>query len=83
MPNAYYLPDRVNAKIHRPACPNCLTHMMLARIMPARPGFDFRWFECAKCNHVLEVLVANETFGSPFTPATWICWMSAPGRQPR
>jgi hypothetical protein len=69
MPKTYYLPDRVNAQIQRPPCPNCLTHMMLARIMPARPGFDLRWFECPKCNHVHEVLVANEAFGSPFTPS--------------
>jgi hypothetical protein len=33
--------------------------MMLARIMPARIGFDIRTFECPKCDHVYEVLVAT------------------------
>jgi len=42
--------------------------MMLARIMPARLGFDFRTFECPKCNYVHEVMVATDAFGSPFPP---------------
>ena len=37
--------------------------MMLARIMPARVGFDFRTFECPQCDHVHEVMVATEAFG--------------------
>jgi hypothetical protein len=37
--------------------------MMLARIMPARPGFDLRTFECPKCDDVHEVMVANQAFG--------------------
>jgi len=69
MPEAHSLPDRVNIQIQRPVCPKCSAHMMLARMMPARLGFDFRTFECPKCNQVHEVMVANEAFGSPF-PST-------------
>jgi hypothetical protein len=68
MQKPYFLPDAVNALIHRPVCPNCRAHTMLARIMPARVGFDFRTFECPQCEHVHEVLVANEAFGRSFTP---------------
>jgi hypothetical protein len=42
--------------------------LMLARIMPARVGFDFRTFECPQCAHVHEVMVATEAFGRSFTP---------------
>ena len=42
--------------------------MMLARIMPARLGFDLRTFECPKCNYIHEAMVATDTFGSPFSP---------------
>jgi hypothetical protein len=37
--------------------------MMLARIMPARMGFDLRTFECPKCDHVHEMMVENDAFG--------------------
>jgi transposase-like protein len=68
MPETHSLPDRVNIQIQRPVCPKCSAHMMLARIMPARLGFDFRTFECPKCNYVHEVMVATDAFGSPFPP---------------
>jgi hypothetical protein len=58
MQNSYFLPDNVNAHIHRPACPKWHAFMMLARITPARVGFDFRWFECPRCAHAHEVMVA-------------------------
>jgi transposase-like protein len=69
MPEAHSLPDRVNIQIQRPVCPKCSAHMMLARIMPARLGFDLRTFECPKCNYVHEAMVATDAFGSPFSPA--------------
>ena len=67
MPESHSLPDYINIQIHRPACPNCRAHMMLARIMPARIGFDLRTFECPKCDHVHEVMVetgASDSHGS-------------------
>jgi transposase-like protein len=57
------LPYHVNLHIQRPACPKCRAHTMLARIMPARMGFDLRTFECPKCDHVHEVMVENDAFG--------------------
>jgi hypothetical protein len=71
MQKSYFLPDHINAQIHRPACPKCRAHMMLARIMPARLGFDLRTFECPKCDHVHEVMVENNAFGKSFTPRRW------------
>jgi hypothetical protein len=68
MQKSYFLPDNVNLHIHRPACPKCRAHMMLARIMPARMGFDIRTFECPRCEHVHEVMVETNAFGRSFTP---------------
>ena len=68
MQKPYFLPDNVNLHIHRPAFPKCRAHMMLARILPARVGFDIRTFECPKCDHVHEVMVETSAFGQPFTP---------------
>lgn len=66
MQNSYFLPDNVSAHIHRPACPKCRAFMILARIVPARVGFDFHTIECPQCDHVHEVLVATEAFGRTF-----------------
>jgi hypothetical protein len=68
MQKSYFLPDIVNLHIHRPTCAKCGAHMMLARIMPARMGFDIRTFECPKCDHLHEVMVETNAFGQPFTP---------------
>jgi transposase-like protein len=63
MPEALSLPYQVNIRIQRPACPECHAHMMLARITPARMGFDLQTFECPKCDLVREVMIATEAFG--------------------
>ena len=68
MRKSYFLPEHVNVQLQRPACPKCNTHMMLARIMPARVGFDLRTFECPKCDHSHVVMVATEAFGMSFSP---------------
>jgi hypothetical protein len=34
--------------------------MMLARITPGSPGYDFRSFECAKCDHVETRMVCKD-----------------------
>jgi transposase-like protein len=63
MPASHSLPDHINIQIQRPVCPNCSAHMMLARIMPARMGFDLRSFECLKCDQVRELMVETDAFG--------------------
>ena len=68
MQKSYFLPDIVNLHIHRPTCSKCRAHMALARIMPARMGFDIRTFECSKCDHLHEVMVETNAFGQSFTP---------------
>ena len=62
MPESRSLPYPVNVHIQRPACPKCQTYMMLARIMPARLGFDLRTFECPRCDHHHEVIVKTDAF---------------------
>jgi hypothetical protein len=60
--------------------------MMLARILPARVGFDIRTFECPKCDHVHEVMVETSAFGQPFTPTAQsndCAECRTPTRQPR
>jgi hypothetical protein len=37
---------------------------MLARIEPGPQGYDYRTFECAKCNHVHMVMVATDPMKS-------------------
>jgi hypothetical protein len=34
--------------------------MVLARIEPAKPGYDLRTFECTKCNNVDQYIVEYE-----------------------
>lgn len=68
MPQAHTLPERVNVEIRRPVCQKCGAYMMLARVTPARIGFEFRTFNCAKCDHVHDVMVATAAFGSSFAP---------------
>jgi hypothetical protein len=38
--------------------------MNLARVMPDRPGFDVRTFECGKCDHTHTVTVATDPMKS-------------------
>jgi hypothetical protein len=44
--------------ISQPACPNCATSMLIARIDPHGPGTDRRTFECANCDHS-EIEIVN------------------------
>ena len=38
-------------------CTKCGAPVMLARIEPAKPGFDLRTFECSSCNNVDQYIV--------------------------
>jgi hypothetical protein len=41
----------------RPACPNCKTTTMLARITRSPAGFDIRTFSCPRCDDVHQQVV--------------------------
>ena len=40
-----------------PICPRCGTRMLLARILPDRPGYDQRTYECPRCEYDLTEIV--------------------------
>ena len=50
--------------IERPRCPNCHTRMLLAYIKSSSSDQDMRLFECATCDHVQKVFVANDPMKS-------------------
>ena len=41
-------------------CTKCGAKMKLARVEPAKPGYDLRAFECTKCNNVDQYIVETE-----------------------
>jgi hypothetical protein len=50
--------------IERPGCPTCHTRMLAASTAPGTSGYDYRTFECAKCDHVHMSLVASDPMKS-------------------
>jgi hypothetical protein len=50
--------------IERPRCPTCHNRMNLAQVMPGRPGFDVRTFECGRCEHAHILTVATDPMKS-------------------
>lgn len=50
--------------IERPRCPKCQKRMDLAQIMPGPKGYDLRYFECGKCDHVITLTVATDPMKS-------------------
>jgi predicted RNA-binding Zn-ribbon protein involved in translation (DUF1610 family) len=40
-------------------CPNCGREMMITRIMPDRPGFEQRTYECTMCGDETVLMVAS------------------------
>jgi hypothetical protein len=46
-------------------CTKCRAPMALARIEPAKPGFDLRTFECSACNNADQYIIEYGT-GSPW-----------------
>ena len=47
------------AVLERPSCPKCKASMRLASITPVG-GVDLHSFECAVCNHAIEIVAAHE-----------------------
>lgn len=48
----------------RPACPKCKTLMLLARVMPGPTGYEYRTFECARCDHSDVILFCTDSMKS-------------------
>jgi hypothetical protein len=48
----------------RPRCSHCQAKMALDRVSPGPVGFEHRFFECPKCDHVESVVVASDPFKS-------------------
>jgi hypothetical protein len=51
-------------QFERPRCPTCHARMLLAYIKTSSSGLDMRTFECATCDHVHKVFVANDPMRS-------------------
>jgi hypothetical protein len=45
-------------------CARCEAQMVLARITPARLGFNSQAFECVQCGHLEKVLIAADPIQS-------------------
>jgi hypothetical protein len=63
MPLAY-LTEPSLIPIKRPRCRKCQTRMNLARIMPGPKGYDYRTFECTKCDHTDTIAVCTDPMKS-------------------
>jgi hypothetical protein len=50
--------------IERPRCARCGTRMVLLRIAPGPSGFDYRTFECGKCDNVDTKMVFRDPMKS-------------------
>jgi hypothetical protein len=56
--------------IERPRCSRCRTRMMLERVSSGLIGFEHRFFECPKCDHVQISVTASDPFKS--SAAGWL-----------
>jgi hypothetical protein len=53
------------AAIERPGCAKCNHHrMLLAKLEPGPPGFEYRTFECQKCGGLHTTVVASDPMTS-------------------
>jgi phage FluMu protein Com len=57
--------------IERSRCPRCQTLTTLAGIAPGPAGYEFRTFECPKCDRVLRTLAAITSSPSQSEPPDW------------
>ena len=46
--------------IGRPRCPKCQTRMVTAAVEEGPEGFEHRSFECSKCGHSEQNVVASD-----------------------
>jgi transposase-like protein len=64
---------------HKPPCPKCKATTTLARITPGRSGFDIRTFECRRCDHIFQRVVA---FADPMKSTQTAGWFRGELRAP-
>ena len=60
MSDSYPAPTLFRDRLMEAPCTKCGAQMVLARIEPAKPGYDLRTFECTKCNNVDQYIVECE-----------------------
>lgn len=60
MPETVYSPHAHTDRIESRHCSRCQALMVLARVAPARLGFDLQTFECLQCNQVEKVVAAAD-----------------------
>ena len=61
MPSSHTLPTGPPlSAIERPRCPHCQTRTNLSRIAPGPAGYEFRTFECPKCDRFQRTLVVSD-----------------------
>jgi DNA-directed RNA polymerase subunit RPC12/RpoP len=74
---AYFSSGPSLTSIERPRCSHCTSRMMLARISPGPMGFEYRQFECPKCNSVQNEVVASDPMQSAY-----LGWLAGELRAP-
>jgi hypothetical protein len=52
--------------IERPRRSRCTSRMMLARVIHSPMTFEYRRFECPKCNYVQNQIVASDPMQSAY-----------------
>jgi hypothetical protein len=57
-------PDPELLPIGRPRCPKCTTRMITTNVSPGPEGFEHRTFECLKCGHTNEKVLACDPLKS-------------------
>jgi hypothetical protein len=62
--NHHFSLDSSTNGIESRGCAKCEAQMVLARITPARLGFNSLAFECVQCGHLEKVLIAADPIQS-------------------
>jgi hypothetical protein len=63
--------------IGRPRCPKCHTRMVTTALVDGPEGFEHRTFECLKCGHSEEKVVAVDPFKSDA-----VAWINSELKRP-
>jgi hypothetical protein len=63
-------PDPELLPISRPRCPRCQLRMLAVGVSTGPEGFEHRLFECPKCKHAEEKILASDPLRS--SAAGWL-----------